>query len=100
MFTVTNADPAHNARLAATQRTYKFSFVLLVAVISFLIGSLLRSLLSPNDYVFFTSSINNVESAMLELVDPTRKWKYATRFVHLHIPWFNRDLVASIVEKG
>lgn len=78
------------------QRTYKFSFVILVAVISFLIGSLLRSLLSPNDYVMFK---NKHDAVALQALEPSRSWKYAIRLIHIHLPIGRRDFVASLVEK-
>lgn len=81
------------------QRTYKLSFVILVAVISFLVGSLLRSLLSPGDYIFFTQSVDNVELALMELLEPNRKWKYAMRLLQIPLPGFGRDLVAAVVER-
>ena len=81
------------------ERTYRLSFVLLVAVMSFLVGSLLRSLLSPGDYVFFTQSVNNVEAATLELLDPKRRWKFATRLLGMPIPGLGRDLIAAVVER-
>ena len=80
-------------------RTYRLSFVVLVAVMAFLFGSLLRSLLSPTDYVFFSRSVGRVENALLELLDPKRTWKYAFRLLHMRIPLLGHDLVAALVER-
>ena len=102
MFTATTLI-AHGSAVAGgkplTERTYRLSFVLLVAAMSFLIGSLLRSLLSPGDYVFFTRSLDNVEGAMLELLDPKRTWKYAVRLFEVPIPGLGRDLITAVVER-
>ena len=48
------------ARAGAT--TYPLSTVLIAALIAFLIGSLLRSMLSPADFVYVVSDIRDVES--------------------------------------
>lgn len=104
MFTATTAviTPGQNGAASphpVYQRTYKLSFVVLVGVISFLIGSLLRSLLSPGDYIFFTKNVDNVELALMELLEPNRKWKYAVRLLQIPIPGLSRDLVAAVVER-
>jgi hypothetical protein len=100
MFTATiphgSATPGGKAML---ERTYRLPFVIIVAVLAFLIGSLLRSFLSPMDYVFFSRAVGGVESALLELLDPKRTWKYAFRLLHVRIPFIGHDLVAALVER-
>lgn len=81
-----------------TVRTYRLAFVILVAVISFLLGSLLRSLLSPGDYIFFTRPLDSMEAAVWELLNPQKKWKFATRLIQLPVPGIKRDFVAALVE--
>lgn len=80
------------------ERTYRLAFVILVAVISFLLGSLLRSLLSPGDYIFFTRPLDSMEAAVWELLNPQKKWKYAMRLIQIPIPGIKRDFVAALVE--
>lgn len=99
LFTATGSGGTVSGNSMISFRTYRLSFVLLVAVISFLMGSLLRSLLSPNDYVFFTKSASNVDGAMLELLEPNRKWKYATKLFQIPVPGLRRDFLAAVVEK-
>lgn len=99
MFTAIEPDTNSKGVSTSNRRTFRLSFVLLVALISFLIGSLLRSLLSPNDYVFLTAPTSQVETALLDLLDPKRKWKYATRLVHVRLTGTGRDLIAAIVER-
>lgn len=81
-----------------TERTYRLAFVMLVAVISFLLGSLLRSLLSPGDYIFFTRPLDSMEAAVWELLNPQKKWKYAMRLLQVPIPGIKRDFVVALVE--
>lgn len=81
-----------------SERTYRLAFVILVAMISFLLGSLLRSLLSPGDYIFFTRPLDSMEAAVWELLNPHKKWKFATRLLQLPIPGLRRDFVAALVE--
>lgn len=81
------------------ERTYRLSFVMLIASVAFLTGCLVRSFLSPTDYVFFSRSIGGVESALLELLDPKRTWKHAFRLLHLHIPFVGRDFIVALVER-
>ncbi|KAK9893917.1 hypothetical protein P389DRAFT_181886 [Cystobasidium minutum MCA 4210] len=83
---------------AVSVRTYRLAFVILVAVISFLLGSLLRSLLSPGDYIFFTRPLDSMEAAVWELLNPQKKWKFATRLIQFPIPGIKRDFVAALVE--
>ncbi|KAF9465532.1 hypothetical protein BDZ94DRAFT_1281371 [Collybia nuda] len=45
------------------RRLYPISSVLMVALIAFLIGSLLRSLLSPADFIYFVTDLREAEEA-------------------------------------
>lgn len=47
----------------ATAPTYPLSTVIVVALIAFLIGSLLRSMLSPADFVYVVGDAKDVEQA-------------------------------------
>ena len=46
---------------SAVGATYPLSTLLIVALIAFLIGSLLRSILSPADFVYVVSDLRDVE---------------------------------------
>ena len=47
----------------ASSRQYPLSTVIIVALIAFLIGSLLRSLLSPADFIYVVSNVQEAEEA-------------------------------------
>lgn len=102
LFTATtviqHGDKGQPGSKTTTERTYRLAFVILVAVISFLLGSLLRSLLSPGDYIFFTRPLDSMEAAVWELLNPQKKWKYAMRLLQFPIPGMKRDFVAALVE--
>lgn len=48
---------------AGAKRLYPMSTVLVVALIAFLIGSLLRSLLSPADFIYVVTDLRDAEEA-------------------------------------
>jgi hypothetical protein len=102
LFTTTtviqHGDKGHPGSKTTTERTYRLAFVILIAIISFLLGSLLRSLLSPGDYIFFTRPLDSIEAAVWELLNPQKKWKYAMRLLQFPIPGMKRDFVAALVE--
>lgn len=59
--------PGHHPAASLTPRpdtvpTYPLSTVIIVALIAFLIGSLLRSMLSPADFVYVVADLKAVES--------------------------------------
>ncbi|GAA6020826.1 hypothetical protein JCM10207_001669 [Rhodosporidiobolus poonsookiae] len=90
----------------AVRRTYTLSFVLLVAVIAFLLGSLLRSLLTPADYIIYRPSAAaahaEVEQALLTAFDPHRRWREARRLLELRSPWsglFSWDIIVAAVKR-
>ncbi|GAA5924753.1 hypothetical protein JCM3775_005461 [Rhodotorula graminis] len=89
----------------AVRRTFTLSFVLLVAIISFLIGSLLRSLLTPADYIIYrpesASQHAAVEHALLQAVDPHRRWRTAKRLFELRTGWSGSswDVIVAAVRR-
>ncbi|GAA5990862.1 hypothetical protein JCM10908_000052 [Rhodotorula pacifica] len=88
--------------VVAVRRTYTLSFVLVVAIISFLIGSLLRSLLTPADYIIYrpesTAGHSDVEHALLSALDVNRRWREARRLLELRglLGW---DLMVAAVKR-
>lgn len=46
--------------------TYPLSTVLIIALIAFLIGSLLRSLLSPADFIYVVTDLQDAEEGSAE----------------------------------
>ncbi|GAA6027757.1 hypothetical protein JCM8097_008019 [Rhodosporidiobolus ruineniae] len=90
----------------AVRRTYTLHFVLLVAVISFLLGSLLRSLLTPADYIIYrpesAAQHGDVEQALLQAFDPHRRWREARRLLELRSAWsgiFSWDIIVAAVKR-
>ncbi|GAA5849765.1 hypothetical protein JCM8547_000556 [Rhodosporidiobolus lusitaniae] len=90
----------------AVRRTYTLSFVLLAGVIAFLLGSLLRSLLTPADYIIYrpdsAAQHGAVEQALLQAFDPHRKWKEARRLLELRSAWggwFGWDIIVAAVKR-
>ncbi|POY74273.1 hypothetical protein BMF94_2711 [Rhodotorula taiwanensis] len=88
--------------VVAVRRTYTLSFVLVVAIIAFLIGSLLRSLLTPADYIIYRpeSAVEHsqVEHALLSALDVNRRWREARRLLELR-GLFGWDLMLAAVKR-
>ncbi|KAL8277432.1 hypothetical protein RQP46_010154 [Phenoliferia psychrophenolica] len=89
-----------------TQRTYTLTFVLLASLISFLLGSLLRSLLTPADYIIYQphppgSEQHQVELALMQAFDPDRRWREARRLLEIRSFFFSKwDLIFAAVRQG
>lgn len=81
---------------AAPRRTYSLSTVILVAVIAFLLGSFLRSLLSPSDYILWDSKERTgIEEFIRASFDSTsRNYKEARRIIQIPFLAFDLILVA------
>ncbi|THG99951.1 hypothetical protein EW026_g2526 [Hermanssonia centrifuga] len=60
--------------------TYPLSTVIIVALIAFLIGSLLRSMLSPADFVYVVSDLKDAE-------DVSSGWREIKRLLECPIPY-------------
>ncbi|KAM0787368.1 hypothetical protein ACM66B_003454 [Microbotryomycetes sp. NB124-2] len=87
-----------------TKQSYTLSFVLLVAVISFLLGSFLRSLLTPADYIIYNtqqvSDHGQVERMLLQAFDPQRRWRAARRLLEIRLPLVtNWNFIVAAVRK-
>ncbi|GAA5822101.1 hypothetical protein JCM10212_005649 [Sporobolomyces blumeae] len=97
----------------STRRGYSLEFVLAVAIIAFLLGSLLRSLLTPADYIVYLPgsvpspaatdmATDTVEKALLTAFDPRRRWREAKRLLELRSPWIRLvgwDLIVAAVKR-
>lgn len=90
-------------------QVYSLSFVILVALVAFLCGSLLRSLLTPADFVLdldTSASLNGaggtVDVKLLQALHPDRRWRQARRLFELRLPRFILDsdlMIASVKKK-
>ena len=95
--------PVTNDPSTSKRRTYTLSFVILVALISFLLGSLLRSLLTPADYIIYRNvqpGGQQVERALMQAFDPQRKWREAKRLIEVRPLWFSSwDIIVAAVKR-
>ena len=78
------------------RREYPLSTVILVGLIAFLIGSLLRSLLSPADFIYVVTDVGEAETAnsvggwreirrLLELKYFVGGWDFQVAVVRRHL---------------
>jgi hypothetical protein len=77
---------------AADARLYPLSTVLIIGLISFLIGSLLRSLLTPADFVYISRDLN-------ELEDGRGGWREIKRLVEFKYAIGGWDFLIGIVRR-
>lgn len=100
---MTTTSPVTNDPATSNRRTYTLSFVVLVAVISFLLGSLLRSLLTPADYIIYTPRVDEgqqVERVLMQAFDPERRWREARRLLEIRSFFFSQwDLIFAAVKR-
>lgn len=85
-----NGELAVQLQIPAPPRTQGFSLhaVVFIAVISFLLGSLLRSILSPADFVLINGHIGR----------GVPEWQEIKRLMHMHA--FSRGLVVGLVRRA
>ncbi|GAA5912386.1 START domain-containing protein [Sporobolomyces salmoneus] len=113
------ADSTSEGRIViGAQRGYSLGFVVSVALIAFLLGSFLRSLLTPADYIVYhpstssssfqtstslastTSTVGeSVERALLSAFDPHRHWREAKRLIELRTGFIGWDLIVAAVKR-
>lgn len=70
---------------AALSRTYTTRHLVMTALIFFLLGSLLRSLLSPADF-FIVPDASTTETRLLNLIAQRGQWREARRLLELRWP--------------
>lgn len=73
-------------------RLYPLSTVLIIGLISFLFGSLLRSLLTPADFVFISQDLNDLE-------DGRGHWREIKRLVEFKYAIGGWDFLIGIVRR-
>ncbi|KAG9032644.1 hypothetical protein FRB95_001154 [Tulasnella sp. JGI-2019a] len=83
----------------ASQRTFRLSTVIFIALISFLFGSLLRSLLSPADFIYFTNSREDGEIVRHDSDPGHAGWREVRRLVELKHSVFGWDFVLAVVRR-
>lgn len=73
-------------------KTYTLSILLVVALIAFLIGSLLRSLLSPADFIYVVTDIRDAE-------DVSTGWREIRRLVEVKYIVGGWDFQIAVVRR-
>lgn len=99
----TTTSPVTDDPTTSARRTYTITFVVLVAVISFLLGSFLRSLLTPADFIITSygkdAGRSEVERALLQAFDPAHRWREAVRLLELPALLTGWDVVLAAVRR-
>ncbi|SCV67425.1 BQ2448_5036 [Microbotryum intermedium] len=90
--------------VVSSEKHYSLSCVLVVAIISFLLGSLLRSLLTPADYIIYRPADaegQHVERALMQAFDTERPWREARRLIEVRLfpRLFNWDYIVAAVKR-
>lgn len=78
---------------------YRLSTVLIIALISFLFGSLIRSLASPADFIYFTSSIDAPLPPSHVATSGGEGWREVRRLLEFKRGLFGWDVVIAVVRR-
>ena len=84
-----------NALYVAQRVTIPLSSAIVIALISFLLGSLLRSLLSPADFVYVARDVQD----MHEFGDEHGGWRELRRLMELRYIFGGWDFVVAVVRR-
>ncbi|KAG8920104.1 hypothetical protein FRC02_001154 [Tulasnella sp. 418] len=80
-------------------RRYRLSTLIIVAVIAFLCGSLLRSLLSPADFIYFTPESDGSVVAGHTSKDGSSGWREVRRLFEIKYGLVGWDFVVAVVRR-
>ncbi|KAG8940729.1 hypothetical protein FRC03_005145 [Tulasnella sp. 419] len=80
-------------------RHYRLSTLIIVAVIAFLCGSLLRSLLSPADFIYFTPESDGSAVAGHTSKDGSSGWREVRRLFEIKYGLVGWDFVVAVVRR-
>lgn len=75
-------------------RTFALSTLVFVGLISFLLGSLMRSLLTPADFVLYDARPGPASA------DVDEQWREIRRLFEWRGAWLGDDLVVAVVRRG
>lgn len=78
-----------------TRRQYQFSTLVFVALIAFLIGSLLRSLLSPADFIYVVKDLGEAEESNVS----TTGWREIRRLLEIKYLVGGWDFQVAVVRR-
>ena len=99
-YPVTLATTAFQTGQASLPKSYPLSVLLLVALIAFLFGSLLRSLLTPADFILYPRPEGEVDMNLLAALEPHRRWRQARRLLEIRLPFLRFDLMIASVRRA
>lgn len=81
-------------------RLYKLQTVIIIAIIAFLFGSLVRSLASPADFIYFSSISPDSDDALVRAVDQGASgWREVRRLFEFKRGLFGWDVVIAVVRR-
>ncbi|KIO16653.1 hypothetical protein M407DRAFT_33697 [Tulasnella calospora MUT 4182] len=87
-------------RELALPRLYQLHTIIIVAIIAFLFGSLVRSLASPADFIYFSSTSPDSDDALIGAVDPgAAGWREVRRLFEFKRGLFGWDVVIAVVRR-
>jgi hypothetical protein len=66
---------------------YSFATLLVIALVAFLFGSLLRSLLSPTDYIYTPTQVE----------DGQQGWRQISRLLEINFPLVHMGLIIGVI---
>ncbi|KAI6023325.1 hypothetical protein EDC04DRAFT_2727159 [Pisolithus marmoratus] len=87
-----NVPPPGSTTTMLATRTYPLSTVLIVALIGFLIGSLLRSLLSPADFIYVVTDVRDAEEV-------SKGWREIRRLMEIKYIVGGWDFQIAVVRR-
>ncbi|KAG8718152.1 hypothetical protein FRC09_013088 [Ceratobasidium sp. 395] len=76
-------------------RRHSGARLIIVALIAFLVGSLLRSLISPADFIYMAPDSPNSPSMTLD----ASGWRQVKRLVEIKYAWWGWDFVVAVVRR-
>ncbi|KAH7326886.1 hypothetical protein B0J17DRAFT_710152 [Rhizoctonia solani] len=85
--------PPVEARQVLFDQRHSTMTLLIVAIIAFLVGSLLRSLISPADFIYMGSAKSPNENADED------GWRQVKRLVEIKYGWWGWDFVVAVVRR-
>lgn len=84
----------------AVSRVYPLQTLIIVAIIAFLFGSLVRSLASPADFIYFNTDASDSDDALVRAVDQqSAGWREVRRLLEFKRGLFGWDVVIAVVRR-
>ncbi|KAG9019031.1 hypothetical protein FRB90_007203, partial [Tulasnella sp. 427] len=98
--TSTTADDTLLPRELTAPRVYQLQTLIIIAIIAFLFGSLVRSLASPADFIYFNSASSDSDDNLVRAVDQNAAgWREVRRLFEFKRGLFGWDVVIAVVRR-